>query len=105
MSITPIGYRVLVRPDEIETKTESGIVLALNEKLEKSAQMVGTVVSYGDIAWKATEIGEDGRQCGEPWVQPGDRVLYAKFGGKLVIDPESGEEFALLQDVDILAKI
>ncbi len=41
--IKPAGHRVLVRPDNIETKTEGGILLPENDKGRKvQAQVVGT---------------------------------------------------------------
>ena len=33
--IAPLLHRILVKPDSVETKTASGIVLAINEKREQ----------------------------------------------------------------------
>lgn len=103
--IEPVGYRVMVKPDDVELTTPGGIVLALDENIEKHAQVHGTVVAYGSQAWLATQLDENGTSVGEPWVNVGDRVLYSKYGGKTVIDPANGEEFVMLNDVDILARI
>ena len=46
--ITPLLHRIILKMDEVETKTASGIVLAINEKREQAAAEVGTVVSIGE---------------------------------------------------------
>lgn len=92
------GYRVLVTPDEIQTKTESGIVLeyAGNEKLEKGARITGTVVDIGRECWKQHEGNE-------PWCKVGDKVFWAKYAGKLIVDPYTLKEYIVLNDEDIVA--
>lgn len=73
--IKPAGHRVLVRPDNIETKTEGGILLPENDKGRKvQAQVVGTLIDVCFSAWR--DFGK-----GEPWAKAGDRVMFAKFAG------------------------
>lgn len=105
VGIEMVGYRVLVRPDDVETVSSGGIVLALDEKMEKHGQVRGTVLGYGPLAWKGTDLNENGAPCGEPWVNVGDHILYSKFGGKVVIDPTNGEELLVMNDVDVLARV
>jgi len=93
--IIPAGYRVLVRADPIETETESGIVLVQNERLERAAQTNGTLIAIGNEAWKG-DI---------PWAIVGDRVSYIRHSGKLIVDPETEEEYYILNDEDILSII
>jgi len=90
-----LGYRLLVKPDEIETKTETGIVLAVDEKLEKGARITGTVVDIGPECW--------GMHKGNTaWCSVGDKVFWAKYAGKHVIDPYTNEEFVVLNDEDVV---
>lgn len=95
--ITPAGHRVLVKPDPVEEVSKGGIVIATkaNEQQLKNATTIGTVVAIGMNAWKAFDDGS-------PWAKVGDRVSYAKYGGKSIKDA-SGEEFVVLNDEDILA--
>ena len=99
--IIPTGYRILVKPDNVEQITKSGIVLVTDEKLERPAQHVGTLVSVGKQAWKAFSKTYDG----EPWAYVGDRIIYSKYAGKFVKDPETQEEFVIMNDEDVVAII
>lgn len=99
--IKAIGYRVLIKADPVETTTESGIILAIDEKRERVAQEYGEVIDIGPLAWK--EINKN--YSDEPWCKVGDRVVFSKYGGKLVIDPDTAQEYVILNDEDILAVV
>lgn len=90
--LTPIGDRVLVKPEPAEEKTKSGIVLPDTAK-EKPQE--GTVVAVG-----SGRILENGQKVPLE-VTVGDKVIYSKYGGTEV--KISGEEFIILQERDILA--
>lgn len=94
-SIVPVGHRVLVKPLPLEKQSKGGIILSHDERKEK-AQVRGTVVSIGPTAWKAFDNGE-------PWAAVGDEVWFAQYGGYLVRDPETDEEYRLLNDEDVCA--
>ena len=53
--VTPVGYRVLVKPDVLEQKTKGGIIIAetIREGQDR-AQTTGTLVAVGPDAWAAT---------------------------------------------------
>jgi chaperonin GroES len=72
MSVKPLEDRVLVRPIESESKTESGIYLpeSANEK-----PMKGTVVAVGP--GKLLDNGERVK----PTVKKGDTVVFGKYSG------------------------
>ena len=92
MKIIPILHRIVVKPDNIETITEGGIILAVNEKREQQAQEIGTVVSIGPTAFK--------HYGGEPTdLKIGDKVAYARYAGKVMEDTE----LVILNDEDIVA--
>ena len=89
------GYRLLIKPDIVELKTESGLVIAADRKLEQAAQVRGYVHSVGAKCWE----GE------EPYAKVGDYVLYSKYAGKVVEDPEDNEQYIIINDEDVLAVI
>ena len=106
--IIPAGYRILVRPDVLENETESGLILARDERLERARQQRGEVLAVGDIAFKAFGY----KQSGERWVEPGDRILFVEYSGATVVDKcvdDEGHihetEYRLLNDEDVMAKI
>ena len=88
--IEPTGHRVLVTPEKVAEKTNGGLFLpdaARNAK--EQAQIFGTVVSVGKNAFKAFD---DGHQ----WCEVGDKIAFAKYGGFVIQDPDTGELFRLL---------
>ena len=94
-----LGNRVIVLPDPVETTSESGIILTLDEKGERSLTTTGTVVDYGPAAWLDPIMG------GEPWVERGDRVVYAKYSGKFFVNPEDDVEYVCVNDDAIQVRI
>jgi len=90
---------VLLKADPVEAVSAGGIVMIASteaEKLERAAQTNGTLVACGKDAWE---------DYTNPWAEVGDRVSYIKHAGKWIDDPATGEEFVLLNDIDILAII
>lgn len=106
MKIIPAGHRVLVKPDNIEeidpviaAAKKAGLVLTdMASRMEQTAIDTGTVLAVGPTAWKAFDDGH-------PWASIGDKVIYAKFGGKLVVDPDTKEKFLILNDEDCIGVI
>jgi co-chaperonin GroES (HSP10) len=95
--IVPAGYRLLVKPDVIEEKTQGGIIIPATEREKQQfRQSTATVFSIGEFAWQDYK-GQ--------WAKVGDKVLTKEYPGVLVKDPDTGEEYRLLNDVDILAII
>jgi co-chaperonin GroES (HSP10) len=99
MTVKAVGFRIIVKPDEIKKETASGIVLALDERAEKGARITGTIVHIGEIAWAAYKPVS--MYAG---LQVGDKVFFAKYAGKLIIDPTDKAEYVVLNDEDIVAK-
>jgi len=90
--LVPLGDRVVVKPEPLQEKTRSGIVLPETAK-EKPSE--GTVVSVG-----SGRIFDNGQRVALE-VKVGDKVLYSKYGGTEVKLDE--EEYIILQERDILA--
>ena len=107
--IKPSGHRVLVKKDPIEKETKGGIVLAVDEKLERTGVQTGILVANGPQAWKAfRELDENGQEHnGRPWAIPGDYIVFARFAGKHINDPFDPEEknYSIMNDEDIIAVI
>lgn len=91
MSIKPIGDKIVVKPLEVEEKTQSGIVLPGSAQ-EKPHQGEVIAVGSGAVAADGTRIP---MEC-----KVGDQVIYGKFGGtELKID---GEKLIILSEKDVL---
>ena len=95
--IKPTGWRIPIKPDVLEEVTRSGIVLARDDNLHRSAINIGTITHIGPQAWKDYKTGE-------AWAVVGDRVLFSKYAGAMV---EDGSEAGLVlcNDEDIQAII
>jgi len=101
--IIPTGHRVLVKKDDIEETTDAGIVIVMDERLEKANQMTGVLVAVGSQAWKAYRtVDSNGiERNGEPWAYVGDKVVFSKFAGFDLEDPETKETLTIMNDDDI----
>jgi len=92
VALRVLGDRVLVKVDEAQT-TEGGILLP--ETAREKPQW-GTVVAVGKKTLEdGTEVDLD--------VAVGDRVTFAKYGGREVSD--GGEDYLVLDSSQIYAKI
>jgi chaperonin GroES len=90
--IQPLADRLVVRPNDREEMTVSGIVLPDTAK-EKPQE--GTVLAVGP-----GRLDDKGARV-KPEVKTGDVVMYAKYAGTEVkID---GEELLILKESDVLA--
>ena len=91
MKLRPLADRVIVRQNEAEEKTKSGIVLPDTAK-EKPTK--GKVIAVGpgklDDNGKRMEIG----------VRNGDTIYYGKYSGTDV--EVDGQKFVILRETDIL---
>jgi chaperonin GroES len=94
-NIRPLEDRILVRPEEGEETTVSGIVIPDTAK-EKPQE--GTVLAVGP--GKRSEASGEIIQVD---VKEGDRVMYSKYGGtEIKVD---GEELLILSARDVLAVV
>lgn len=95
-----MGFCVLVKPDPPKEALKSSMIHipdTVTDKFRIEVQ-VGTIVGVGPKAWK--DLAD-----GEPWAKEGDHVIYAKYGGKILEDPDTQEKLVLLQDKDIIGLI
>jgi chaperonin GroES len=93
MNLKPLDDRIVVRPNEAETQTASGLVIPDTAK-EKPQQ--GKVLAVGP--------GKRAESSGELIpvdISVGDTVLYSKYGGtEVTVD---GEDLLVLNSRDVLA--
>ncbi len=89
LKIQPLSDRVLVEPQEAETKTSSGIYIPDSAK-EKPQQ--GKIVAVGK-----------GKKDHDMTVKVGDTVLYGKYSGSEL--KFEGNDYLIMREEDILAII
>ena len=94
MKFRPLQDRVLVKPLEVDAKTQGGIIIP---DTVKEKPMQGKIIAAGPGA-----RGEDGKL--QPMgVKAGDKILYGKWSGNEVkID---GEDLIIMKESDILGVI
>jgi chaperonin GroES len=93
MNLKPLDDRIVVKPNEAETQTASGLVIPDTAK-EKPQQ--GKVLAVGP--------GKRAESTGEliPLdIKVGDTVLYSKYGGTEV--SVAGDDLLVLNARDVLA--
>lgn len=95
MNLQPLDDRIVVRPNESEETTASGLVIPDSAK-EKPQQGEVLAVGPGRRAENTGEIIPLG-------VEVGDTVVYSKYGGtEIAVD---GSDLLILTSRDVLAKI
>lgn len=94
MAVKPLEDRVLVKPIEKETMTESGLYLPESSK-EKPIQ--GQVVATGP-----GKLLDNGNRA-DLSVKKGDRVVYGKYAGTEV--EIKGDKHLILRETELLGVI
>lgn len=107
MAVKVILNRILVKPIEFKDThkvagTDLEIALAFGSEMERkrqeAARVEGHVISIGETAYK--DIGD-----GTSPIKVGDHVVFGKYAGFYVTDPETNEDLVLLNDEDVLCVI
>jgi len=93
--IKAVGWTVLVKPAEVEKRSEAGIILhaPTEEDRVQLAQIFGEVVDIGPGAWG----DETGPRC-----KIGEKVIFRRYAGEQ-FDGDDGIKYRLMNDKDILA--
>jgi chaperonin GroES len=91
--IKPLGDRVVIKPEEADEQTESGLYIP-DTAQEKPQRGSVTAVGPGRV--------ENGNKI-EMSVSTGDKVLYSKYAGtEITIDDQ---EYLIVRESDILGTI
>lgn len=109
--IIPCGHRVVVKQEKLEDvdpaykkAAKVGIVIADTDdkKREQAGLDKGIVISIGPGAFVEFNRNQD---LSGPWCAVGDKVAFAKYSGKTVVDPDDQESYMVLNDEDIVCVI
>ena len=93
MNLKPLDDRIVVKPNEAETQTASGLVIPDTAK-EKPQQGKVLAVGPGKRAESTGEVIPLG-------IEVGQTVLYSKYGGtEVTVD---GDDVLVLNGRDVLA--
>ncbi len=102
--IEPVAHRLVVKAFDITESDDTyrsakaaGIFLSGEDKLKREQAAVdrGTVVSIGPTAFQDFGWSHN--------LVVGDEIVYAKYAGKEVEDPETKEMFVIINDEDLVA--
>lgn len=89
-----VGDRVLIKPKDLEKKSKGGIIINYGEmeNAHKMATQEGEIVDIGPECYKEYDA---------PWVEIGDKVIFAQYAGKFIEDPETEEKYIVINDIDV----
>ena len=93
MNIKPLGDRVVIKMLESEDTTKSGIILSGSAKEKTQMSEIVAVGPSGVVDGKEVKME----------VNVGDKVIMSKYAGTEV--KFDGEEYTILRQSDILAKV
>jgi co-chaperonin GroES (HSP10) len=104
--IIPVLHRILVKQDALEDKDSvfaaakrMGIQIARDEKdREQAAVDSGVVVAIGATAFLDFKVETSP-------IKVGDRIVYARYAGKTIVDPDDDVKYVALNDEDVVAII
>ena len=88
-NLKPLHDRVIILADAAEEKTEGGIIIP---ETAQEKPRSGVVVAVGT-----------GRKDYPMEAKPGDRVLFAKFSGTEIVNPEDNITYLIMREEEILS--
>jgi co-chaperonin GroES (HSP10) len=103
LPLTPIGWRVIIRPYEPPTESAGGIIFdATSMESEEYLTYVGQIVAMGNLCFKAvTRSGIDLSEV-DPLPKVGDWVMFGTYGGQKV-HMKNGVKYLSMNDDGIMA--
>ena len=97
MTVKPLFDRVLIKAEEAEETTKSGIVLAAKAQEKPQIARVIAVGPGGEVD------GKEVKMYLKMYLKEGDRVICAKYSGTEV--KVDGEEYTIVRQSDVLAVV
>ena len=93
MTLKPLADRVVIKMEEMEETTKSGIILTAGAKEKPQVAQVISVGPGGNVEGKEITM----------YVKPGDRIITSKYSGtEIKLD---GQEYIVVRQNDILAVV
>jgi|TARA_R100001086_G_scaffold209276_1_gene125024 chaperonin GroES len=94
----PMGWKILVKPNEPKKHTQGGIVIPTKAiEAEEYLTAHGTILAMGDLAYRERDTGAGWKSRNFPKV--GDDITYGKYSGqKLIVN---GQKMLLLNDDEV----
>ena len=101
MAIEPVLHRILVEPETVDNYSTDrkklkalGFELPPEQERAQASVDTGTVVAIGPTAFR--DFG-----ASSP-LAIGDKIVYAKFAGKFVMDPYTEQQLVAINDEDVI---
>ena len=104
--LVPTTHRIVVKQQKLEDISDEhkrmfklGLVTAetADKKREQAGVDQGIVVAIGPTAFK-----DFGTECP---IVIGDNIAFAKYGGKVVTDPDDNQAYVILNDEDVVCLV
>lgn len=95
---TPVGWRILIDPDYSKTVdwgAAGKFTIVEADRHGIAAVTKGQVVAMGEDCYK-------GSRFSKPWCKVGDIVIYAKYGGAIIEDPDTKRKYVTINDEDVM---
>ena len=102
--IKPLLHRIIVKQHKLNEVNKDykraeaiGLFIPEHEDTKRAQAGVdkGIVVSIGPTAYRDFNTGVP--------INVGDTVAFARFSGKIIVDPQDEEEYVALNDEDVVA--
>lgn len=95
--IRPVGHRILILPEQVQSKTASGIIVHTDSQADREAlaQMYGKVVEMGGDCYADTRT---------VWCTVGNRVSFAKYSG-LIYEGIDNQVYRVINDLDVVSLV
>jgi co-chaperonin GroES (HSP10) len=103
LPLTPIGWRIIIRPYEPPKESAGGIIIA-DEALESEEYLtyVGQIVAMGNLCYKAVTRSGINLADVDPKPKVGDWIIYGTYGGQKV-HMKNGVKYLSMNDDGVMA--
>lgn len=102
-ALRPTGWRILVKPIEINEQTESGLFLADETiKAQEYLRYIGKVEEMGSLCYRHEKFEGAGS-----WCKVGDFIMHGQHAGQRATVKDNGKliEYRVINDDDVLCVI
>ncbi len=107
LPVSPAGWRVLIKPVEINEKSSGGIILAEeSKKVMEHTRYIGQVVSMGPLCYEKEDFKRNGET--RAFCKVGDWVAFRKHSGqelRMKNDDGTVSSYKVVNDDEIIAVV